>query len=871
MTIRLLAALALTLSVIASAAAQTPEGPSTLRVTVRDETDAALVNATAILVDAAGVEHRRSADNRGVVTFAALTPGSCQLTVESEGFRAYTTDVSLRRGPNQTTARLSVAMKEEIIVNEEAADRRRDNGFTTTLTQEELDALSDDPDEMAEQLMQMAGAGAQIFVDGFRGGRLPPKSQIQQIRFHSNSFSAEYHEAGMVRIEVITKPGMGGWRGQFNVGFRDESLNARNAFATERGPEQQKRFMVSFQGPLAKGKTSLAIAADGLNAYDSRTIVAFTPTGSVNEQVRRPTDGMNATVRVEHALSAGSSIRGEYQRRSDSRRHLGVGDFDLPDRAYETESATDTLRLRNTRVLGKKAFSELRVEVSQTESTDAPASLDPTIRVNDAFVSGGAGRLGTRKGRELELAQNIDFTIGKHALRTGLLFEAGWWDSDQQTNGNSTYTFTSLDAYNAGTAATYSRRLGDPRVTYSLYEAGWYVQDDFRLKKNLSVSLGLRQEVQTHVDDKWNLAPRAAFTWTIGKANVRGGWGRFYDWFASNTYEQTVRVDGTHQIDEFIINPGFPLGTGSGTLLPPSIIRAASELTQPLIQQASIGIERPFTEWMGMRADYMWTGGTSTIRSINVNAPGADGLRPDPGAGNISEIQSTGRKRQDRVTVGFNVRVPSQRIFGNVMYQWAKNRNVADSPLSLPSDSNNPDTDWGPSAQDVRHRLFILANVPLVLGMRAGLNIQGSSALPYTITTGRDDNGDTVFNDRRAGVGRNSARGASQWNVGLRVNRSFSLGGVAPGGGPVPIGGPVGAQRGPGGTGGGGGEGGGPQMVFMQASNARYRLDVYVQAFNLLNHTNLNAFVGNMLSPAFGQATSAGAARRLEVGASFSF
>jgi hypothetical protein len=395
------------------------------------------------------------------------------------------------------------------------------------------------------------------------------------------------------------------------------------------------------------------------------------------------------------------------------------------------------------------------------------------------------------------------------------------------------------------------------------------VQDDFRLTKNLSVSLGLRQELQTHVDDSWNLAPRAAFTWTVGKATVRGGWGVFYDWYTSNTYEQTVRVDGTHQIDEFIIDPGFPVGTGSGTLLPPSIIRNAARLTQPTIQQASIGIERSITEWMGMRANYMWTRGTSTLRSVNVNAPGAEGLRPDPTVGNITELQSTGRTRQDRISAGLNLRVPSRRMFGTVMYQWANTRNFADSPLSLPSNSNDPDADWGPSAQDVRHRLFLLANVPLVLGMRAGLNVQGSSALPYTITTGLDDNGDTVFNDRPAGVSRNSARGASQWNVGLRVNRSFNLGGTAPGGGPVPFGGPIGAQRVPGG--GGGGEGGGPQMIVMQASNARYRLDIYVQAFNLLNHTNLNTFVGNLLSPAFGQATSAGPARRLEVGARFSF
>lgn len=853
--------------------AQTADGPSTLRVTVQDETSAALVHATAILVDAAGVERRVQADDRGIATFTNLPPGPYELRVEAEAFQPLTSTVSIRRGANQVTTRLSVSMKEEILVREENAEERRDNGFTTTLTQDEIDMLSDDPDEAADQLMQMAGPGAQIFVDGFRGGRLPPKDQIQQIRFHTNSYAAEYHDAGMVRVEVITRPGMGGWRGRFNVGFRDESLNARNPLATERGPEQQRRYQFSFQGPLAKGKTSLSISADGNNSYDSRTIFALMPTETINEQVRRPVDGMNATVRLEHALSAGNAIRAEYQRRTNNRQNLGVGDFDLPERAYETDATTDLVRVRNTRVLGKTAFSELRVELSQTETSNLSSTFDPAVRVLDRFTTGGAGQLGTRKGRELEIAQNVDFTVRKHAFRAGVLFEAGWWDSNQQTNANGTFTFSSLDDYLAGTPSTYSIRAGDPVVSYSQLQAGWYVQDDFRLRKNLAVSLGLRQEVQTHLGDTWNLAPRVAGTWTLGKTNIRGGWGMFYDWYDSSLYEQTIRLDGTHQIEEVIINPSYPDVTGSGgTSLPASVIRPAALLTQPTIQQASIGFERPLTAWLGLRSDYMWTRGSSTLRSVNVNAPDVDGVRPNPSIGNISEIQSTGKTAQDRVTVGLNVRVPNRRIFGNVMYQWANTRNLADSASSLPSNSLDPDADWGPSAQDIRHRLFLMFNTPLPYGTRASVNVQGSSALPYNIITGLDDNGDTVFNDRPTGVTRNSARSAPQWNVTVRLNKSFSLGGATgrPDG-PLPIGGPPpppAAQRGPGG---GAGEGGGPQMVMMQNSNARYRLDVYVQALNALNYTNLNAFVGNLSSPVFGTATSAAPARRLEVGASFSF
>jgi hypothetical protein len=161
--------------------------------------------------------------------------------------------------------------------------------------------------------------------------------------------------------------------------------------------------------------------------------------------------------------------------------------------------------------------------------------------------------------------------------------------------------------------------------------------------------------------------------------------------------------------------------------------------------------------------------------------------------------------------------------------------------------------------------------------VRAGLQAQYSSAPPYNITTGLDNNGDTVFNDRPLGVDRNSARGASQWNVNLRLNRSFNLGGLlGMGDGPVMLGAPppppppTNNQQGPG-VGAGGGGGGPVQMVMVDGAASRYRLDLYVQAFNLLNTANYNAFVGNQLSPYYGQPTSAAPPRRLEIGASLSF
>ena len=850
---------------------------SNLRVTVLDPTEAALIIARVTIVDSRGVEQTAAVDDRGVAVFENLNPGTYQVKATADSFRPIATPFNVRRGDNRTTLRLALATIEQtVLVEDQSAADRRDNGFTQTLTQDQIDALPDDPDEMAEELQRMAGPGAQIFVNGFRGGRMPPKDQIQQIRFHTNSFSSEYHEAGMIRVEVITKPGMGGWRGMTNFGFRDESLNATPAFAEEKGPEQMRRYMVNFSGPIAKGKTGLTVSFDGNNSYESRTIVAQGPnTGTVNSLATVPGNTMNFTARVEQLMGGANQLQLEYQRRQNDRDNLGVGDFNLPERAFSTDNSTDTFRVRSTNVIGKNVFSELRFSlIDSTLSTTSMSTL-PAILVNEAFNGGGAGQMGDRHAREIEVAQNFDFTIGrKHSLRAGVLFETGWWDSDQRSNAYGTYTFTSNAAFEAGTPATYSIRIGDPLVKYSQTKAGWFLQDDFRPLKSLQLSAGVRQEIQTQVDSKWNLAPRAAFTWNATKrTTVRGGYGIFYDWYDSALYEQTIRVDGTHQIDVIVQNPGFPVIEGGGTRLPASIIRSSS-LEQPIIQQASIGLERPLTAWADFRTDYMWTRGTHTLRSVNVNAP-VDGARPDPTVGNISEIQSSGKRASDRFTVSLNARYIPRRIMGMVTYQYASARNFADGATSLPSNSLDPDADWGPSAQDVRHRIFLNFNTPLRHGIRMGLNVQGSSAQPYNITTGLDANGDTVFNDRPAGVGRNSARGASQWTANVRFNKSIGLGGVRSGPPNMPIpppppppGSGAMAQR----VGGGGpGGGDGPQMVVMEGTNARYRLDLFLNIQNAFNHVNYNAFIGNQLSPFFGTPTSAMPPRRIEVGFSLGF
>jgi hypothetical protein len=398
--------------------------------------------------------------------------------------------------------------------------------------------------------------------------------------------------------------------------------------------------------------------------------------------------------------------------------------------------------------------------------------------------------------------------------------------------------------------------------------------------------VGVREEIQTHVGDTMNLMPRLGFTFTRprSRTTIRGGYGLFHDWYDANLHDQTLRVTGEAgaQRDLLILNPGYPdpVGTLTATVLGSGRVQADPNLLMPYVHQASVGVEHAMTETLRLQASYMRLRGRNQLRSRNVNAPDEFGVRPEPAVGTVTQIESTGRSANDRLNVNATYRLPQRRTL-NFNYTWSSMRSHADNPLSLPADSRRPDAEWGPSSQDIRHRFNATLNMGLPLGVRANFSGTAQSAAPYTITTGRDDNGDGVSNDRPAGVGRNSARAAARYDLNVRFNRGFGFGGARQGQGGPGGGGPVIVGGGPGGPGGGGpgGPGGGPGgggpggggFGGGEGGDERFRVEFYVQGFNVLNRTNFVNFSGNLQSPFFGTPTSAAQARRVEVGMQFRF
>jgi hypothetical protein len=870
-----LALLGLLFVVAARAGAAPAQGQpeSSLLVSVTDARGAVVIGASVRLKTAAGVERAVETDSRGRAQFSGLAAGECRVEVEAAGFETQQSGViTLAPGKNSQAVALEVArVREEVVVGQDAREASLDprgRAFTTVLTEEQIAQLPDDPEDLAEALREIAGPGAVIRVNGFSGGRLPPKSQIREIRFRLNPYAPENHDAGMVSVDIYTKPGGDTWHGALNLGFRDDALDARNPFAPRRAPEQYRRVGLSLDGPLLRQRTSLFLSAQGTLAFDSKPILAALPEGRLNSLASVPSRYLNLDARVEHALDRTHTLRGEYQRNAVAQNNLGVGDFDLPERAFSFGQAEHLLRLSDTGAVGKRFVNEARFQLRWQRNESLPLSDAPAVLVPNAFDGGGAQLRSRRRLRELELADNLDFATAKHSMKAGLIFEGGRYEDEDRTNFNGTFTFAGLDTFRARRPITFTRREGEPAVSYSQYEFGWYWQDDFRVRKDLLLSYGVRHEVQTNMGDRNNFAPRLGFAWSPfadGKTTVRGGAGVFYDWFAADAFENTLRVDGLRQRDIVILNPGFPDPFAGGTLLPlpPSRIRAEPGLRMPYVEQFSLGVERQLSRKLLVRANYMRQRGVHLLRGRNVNAPVAGLGRPDPSAGNVTQIESSANStlRQLNVNLSPGQTLLTKRLYWLVNYTLSSSVDEADGPLSLPADNFDLRPERGPSLFDSRHRLFILSNVRLFRQWRLGVTLRGASATPYNVITGFDDNGDTVANDRPAGVGRNRARGAAHWEASARLSWGFGFG-------ERPA-----AQQ-----------GGGASVVRARTDsdtlgalssargiNSRWRVQLYVQAYNVFNHSNLINFTGVQTSPFFGRATGALPGRRLETGLSFSF
>ncbi|HEX6215797.1 MAG TPA: carboxypeptidase-like regulatory domain-containing protein, partial [Vicinamibacterales bacterium] len=364
---------ALLISVPTPARAQAPQA-GTLVVTVVDSTGAVLPGATVTVtgIDAANktatIEPVKAGGD-GVATIAKLAPGRYAIQADFDGFETRRIpDVRVRNGNNKQVLMLPIAgHKESVTVGQDkqtAAADPRGSSFGTTLTREQLEALSDDPDVLRQQLMDMAGPGAIIKVDSFEGGALPNKSQIRSIRISRDQFAAEHHAAGGINIEIITQPGMGPLRMNFGARVRGDNLTGRSPFIPERGPEQNRNLFIGGGGTLVKNKASFNVFFNGTDSYETPNINIITGPGEHRSEamrVRSPRDNYNLNANVDYAVTLDQTLRFGFGLNTVANRNMGIGQWDEVERAYAMDSTNGFFRAQQIGPLGRRAFLRTRL------------------------------------------------------------------------------------------------------------------------------------------------------------------------------------------------------------------------------------------------------------------------------------------------------------------------------------------------------------------------------------------------------------------------------------------------------------------------------------------------------------------------------
>ena len=853
-----------------------------LRLVVVDETGAGIPGATVIVTPQKGEAVTFQSNERGLATSPALTPGQVTVHVDFPGFLPFEEPLTLRRGAMNETVTLRIeGFQTEVAVNETTAPEASKSASTTTLSQEEIDALPDDPEELAEVLSQMAGpGGATFFMNGFSGGRLPTRDEIRSIRFRQNSYAADNHDAGRTQIDILTRPNTN-WGGNVNGTWGGDALNARHPQQAVETPSTERQVNFGVRGPIVAGKTSFSFRVNGNTRHNFQPIIARDVFGNpvAENSARTTNDQTGFEGGLEHTLTQNHGIYFNFQRSQNEGLNQGVGGFNLPERASTRQSYNNQLRFREQGIIGSSMLNEFRVQWIRSGNESFSLTNASTVNVQEYFTAGGANVNSDNTTDRIEIADNFDFNVGtRHQMRVGLLVEAFRYDNFDERNKFGTWTYRTIDDYLANRPQQFSQRLGTIDTSFNQYQAGFYWSDEFRLHRDFTLGMGVRNEIQSRIDDKLNLMPRMGVTWApFGSQTsaIRGGYGLFHDWYEASLYDQTLRVDGVSVRDirvtctelngycaSFDVNdPTSVSSTPSGR------IQAHPDLKMPSVHQASVSYDRQLSQNFVVQTSYQMLRGRNLMRSRNLNVPVA-GVRPNPQFGDITQFESTGRSESDRFNVGMQFRLPARQLFMRVQYTLGQEKNHADGATSLPSNNQNPDVDWGPARGDIRHRVQMNSNVPLPWQIRTSLNFNWSSGSPYNWTTGFDNNDDGVFNDRPEGVGRNALRADSTWTFNMNVSKRFSLGTLQPATpGRAQQGGALFAQRG----GGGGGGFGGPGGRGGGGNNSRYSFELFANANNILNHVTPTGWVGNQSSPFFGTPMSVNGGRDINIGVRFNF
>jgi hypothetical protein len=667
-----------------------------IRGQVKDDSGAVIPGAKVELVGPDGLGHSTVSDAAGSYVFYNLAPGSYELQASAPNL-SQTREVKIKlKTENQSVdLRLSISsVRQEVTVtdapNASVSTASAENATALVLTGHDLDALSDDPDDLQADLQALAGpsagpGGGSIFIDGFSGGELPPKSSIREIRINQNPFSPEYDKLGYGRIEILTKPGSDKYRATVNYNLGTKWWNSRNPYSAEKAPFLLNEFEGNGGGPLGKRASFLVDAQR--NTVDNGSIsngVVLNPASLVatpfNSTIVSPQALSRVSPRVDYQLNDNNTLTFRYGITHASIQDAGVGALDLASRGYAEQYTNQTVQASDTMVLGN-SINETRFQFYRAAITQTANLNTPLIEVLGSFNDGGS-QLGHSADRQnsYELQNYISTVHGAHTLRYGVRLRGGTDDSVSPQNFNGYFIFgggtpepvlnaqnqpvldangnevlapiSSIERYRrtllfqqlgysaaqiralGGGATQFSLSAGLPELRVHQFDGAIFAGDEWRAKPNLTLNLGLRYEAQSNVHDWRDIAPRLGVAWAPahpakgGKAKtvIRAGFGMFYQRFDISSYLTARRFNGAIQQQYVVSNPGFfptvPAASMLGQFQSPQVIEEiSSRLRAPYIMQSAVTLEQQLPAKTTFALTYTNSHGLHQFVSNDINAP----------------------------------------------------------------------------------------------------------------------------------------------------------------------------------------------------------------------------------------------------------
>jgi hypothetical protein len=759
-----------------------------------------VANATVSATDASGKTTTGKTDGQGAYEFRGLPSGAYTVTAVAKGFGPARQQAEVVAG---RTTQLNIAFEiqvEEQKVNVQdqtsAIDTNPSNSASTlVLKDKDLEALSDDPDELQSQLQALAGPaagpnGGEIYVDGFSGAQLPPKSSIREIRINQNPFSPEYDRVGYGRIEILTKPGTDTLRGQFFLSGNASSFNSASPFVTNTPDYHSEMYRGNVGGSLSK-KASYFISLDRRSANDSSIINV--PALGFSQAINSPSTFTNFTPRFDYQITPNNTLTVRYQLFSQSASNGGLGGASdtpaLSSQAYNSGSTSHTLQVTDNQVINSKVINETRFAFTHNSNHQTAQNTDPTVMVNGAFMGGGNSS-GNSQDRQdhFELQNSTTAALGKHYVKFGGRLRANTESNTADQNFNGMFIFQSIGAYNATVQGTQAQCLaanpaqpglcgpslfsittGNPLTKVTYVDTGLFATDDWRIRPKITFSYGLRYETQNDINEHHDLAPRVSLAWGLSrganqpKTVLRVGFGVFYDRLSQSMMLQAEQLNGTHQQQVVATDPDFyadipSLSTlaNTGQAVRSAIYRIDPSLQAPYTLQNAVTLERQLTKTATLSINYLHSRGDHQFFTRNINAPfpgtynplnPASGVRPYGNIGDIDQYESGGLFKQNQLIANFNARAGSKFfLFG--FYSL----NGADSNTSggFPSNQYDLNQDWGRASYATRNRGVVGGNFSLPYSFSVSPFVMTQSGSPYSITLGQDLNGDDQYNDRPA-------------------------------------------------------------------------------------------------------------------------